>query len=107
MLFRAPSLEIFNVGSEESISIADLARRVVTTLDPQIDVKVAKRALEGNVLLQYVPSTAKGQAYAESATDGRHGRVDSPNGRMERLQIKVERKPLRKMPSLPGDGFKP
>jgi dTDP-glucose 4,6-dehydratase len=61
MLFRAPSLEIFNVGSEEAISIADLARRVVTTLDPQIDVKVAKRAPEGNVLLQYVPSTQKAQ----------------------------------------------
>jgi dTDP-glucose 4,6-dehydratase len=61
MLFRAPSLEIFNVGSEEAISIADLARRVITTLGSPVEVKVAKRALEGNARLQYVPSTQKAQ----------------------------------------------
>ena len=61
MLFRAPSLEIFNVGSEEAISIADLARRVVMTLGAQVDVRVAKQVMEGNVLVQYVPSTQKAQ----------------------------------------------
>jgi dTDP-glucose 4,6-dehydratase len=61
MLFRAPSLEIFNVGSEEAISIADLAHRVTATLNPNIDVAVAKRAPEGNIPLQYVPSTQKAQ----------------------------------------------
>jgi nucleoside-diphosphate-sugar epimerase len=61
MLFRAPSLEIFNVGSEEAISISDLAHRVVATLDPRLDVKIARRAPEGNIPLQYVPSTQKAQ----------------------------------------------
>jgi len=61
ILFRAPSLEIFNVGSEEAISIVDLAHRVTATLNPNIDVTVAKRAPEGNIPLQYVPSTQKAQ----------------------------------------------
>ncbi len=61
MLFRAPSLEVFNVGSEEAISISDLAHRVVATLDPRLEVKIARQAPEGNVPLQYVPSTQKAQ----------------------------------------------
>jgi nucleoside-diphosphate-sugar epimerase len=63
MLFRAPSLEIFNVGSEEAISIADLAHRVTATLDPSVNVTVAERAPDGSLPLQYVPSTQKAQRF--------------------------------------------
>ncbi|MGO4212886.1 hypothetical protein AB4Y89_09990 [Terriglobus sp. 2YAB30_2] len=53
--------EIFNLGSEEAISIVDLAHRVTATLNPSIDVTVAKRAPEGNIPLEYVPSVQKAQ----------------------------------------------
>jgi nucleoside-diphosphate-sugar epimerase len=61
ILFRAPSLEIFNVGSEEPISIVDLARKVVATLNSNVVVAVAKQAAEGSLLKQYVPSTRKAE----------------------------------------------
>ncbi len=59
LLFRAPSGETFNVGSEEAISIRDLAHRVTATLDPSIDVVVQERAPEGMAPSRYVPSTEK------------------------------------------------
>lgn len=61
MLFRAPSMQAFNVGSEESISIADLARTVAATLNPQLPVTIAKRPSPSQSPLQYVPSTQAAQ----------------------------------------------
>lgn len=61
MLFRAPSCEIFNLGSEDSISIADLAHRVVRLLSPETPVEIAKEAVPGAPRLMYVPSTQKAQ----------------------------------------------
>jgi nucleoside-diphosphate-sugar epimerase len=61
MLFRAPSLEVFNVGSEEAISIADLAHKVVALLDPNLTVEIAKQPPQGHMPIQYVPSTQKAQ----------------------------------------------
>jgi nucleoside-diphosphate-sugar epimerase len=61
MLFRAPSMEIFNLGSEDAISIADLAYRIVATLDPSTQVVIAKTPIEPQPRLQYVPSTQKAQ----------------------------------------------
>jgi dTDP-glucose 4,6-dehydratase len=61
MLFRAPSMQIFNLGSEDAISIADLARRVIAVLDPSTQITIAKQPVAGQPLLQYVPSTQKAQ----------------------------------------------
>jgi dTDP-glucose 4,6-dehydratase len=61
MLFRAPSMEIFNLGSEDAISIADVARRVVAVLDPSTQIVIAKQPVAGQPLLQYVPLTQKAQ----------------------------------------------
>jgi dTDP-glucose 4,6-dehydratase len=61
VLFRAPSAEVFNVGSEDAISIADLARKVIETLEPAAALHIAQPARPGDVLQQYVPSTQKAQ----------------------------------------------
>jgi nucleoside-diphosphate-sugar epimerase len=61
MLFRAPSMRAFNVGSEDSISIADLAHTVAATLNPQTTVTTAKQPTPRQPLLQYVPSTQSAQ----------------------------------------------
>ncbi len=59
LLFRAPSLLAFNVGSEEAINIAGLARTVASTLDPNVQVHIAKQPVEGVAPARYVPSTAR------------------------------------------------
>ncbi len=57
ILFSAPSMRAFNVGSEEAISIADLAHLVARTLNPQLRVHIAQQPAEGSSPLRYVPST--------------------------------------------------
>jgi hypothetical protein len=42
ILFRAPSIQAFNVGSEEAITIADLARTITAILNPALKIEVAK-----------------------------------------------------------------
>ncbi|MGI4756711.1 MAG: NAD-dependent epimerase/dehydratase family protein [Janthinobacterium lividum] len=59
MLFRAPTLEVFNVGSEDAISIADLAKRLIATLGSPASLHIAQQAKLGAALQQYVPSTEK------------------------------------------------
>jgi nucleoside-diphosphate-sugar epimerase len=61
ILFKAPSLEPFNVGSEEAISIADLAYLTAATLNPQLKVHIAEQPIEGSSPLRYVPSTQRAQ----------------------------------------------
>jgi dTDP-glucose 4,6-dehydratase len=61
MLFRAPSMEAFNVGSEEAVSIAELARTVVGTLGLETPIRVAQQPLAGVPVRQYVPSVRKAE----------------------------------------------
>ena len=62
MLFRAPSLSAFNVGSEHEISIAALAHRVVATLRPGTPIEIVKAPARLTASPhRYVPSTAKAQ----------------------------------------------
>ena len=61
MLFRAPSMQAFNVGSAQAISIRDLAHAVVEALAVDVEVRVAKLPMEGVPLQQYVPSTERAQ----------------------------------------------
>ncbi|HUZ04204.1 MAG TPA: NAD(P)-dependent oxidoreductase, partial [Acidobacteriaceae bacterium] len=56
MLFRAPSGVAFNVGSEEAVSIRELAGIATEAIDPSISVEVAQAPRSGSPLLQYVPS---------------------------------------------------
>lgn len=61
ILFNAPSMQAFNVGSEEAISIEDLARLTARTLNPECRVRIAQRPVEGASPLRYVPSTQRAQ----------------------------------------------
>lgn len=61
MLFRAPALEPFNVGSEQAVSILELAQAVNAALGSKAGVRVAQKAVEGAPARQYVPDTAKAQ----------------------------------------------
>ena len=56
ILFEAPSLVPFNVGSAHDLSIFELAQEVVSSLNPAVEVQVAKSALPGVAAERYVPS---------------------------------------------------
>ncbi|HEX4021815.1 MAG TPA: NAD(P)-dependent oxidoreductase [Acidobacteriaceae bacterium] len=56
MLFRAPSGVAFNVGSDEAVSIRQLASAVAEIIHPAIEIQVAQEPAPGAPLLQYVPS---------------------------------------------------
>jgi dTDP-glucose 4,6-dehydratase len=59
LLLCAPAGEAYNVGSEEAISIADLARAVVEALGVSSEIQIAREVVPGVPCEQYVPSTAK------------------------------------------------
>lgn len=59
MLLRAPAFEAFNVGSEQALSILDLARTVVAACGSSAEIRVAQKPEPGAPLRQYVPSTRK------------------------------------------------
>jgi dTDP-glucose 4,6-dehydratase len=54
-------LEAFNVGSDESISILELAQKVVIALGSTATVKVGQLPIAGEPVKQYVPNTEKAQ----------------------------------------------
>jgi nucleoside-diphosphate-sugar epimerase len=55
MLFRAPALVPFNVGSAHDVSIRELAETVATILRPQTEIRVAQKPATGVAPLRYVP----------------------------------------------------
>lgn len=65
LLFRAPSLRPFNLGSEHPVSIADLARIVAQivapTLAPALEIHTAQPPASG-LPPHYLPSTARAQS---------------------------------------------
>ena len=61
ILFSAPPMQAFNVGSEEAISIASLAHLTASTLTPQLRIHIAQQPIEGSSPLRYVPSTQRAQ----------------------------------------------
>jgi nucleoside-diphosphate-sugar epimerase len=56
ILFRAPSLVPFNVGSARDLSILELARAIAATLNPHAVIQVAKQPISGTAPARYVPS---------------------------------------------------
>jgi len=56
MLFRAPPLVPFNVGSAWDVSILELARVVAGSLGAETEIRVAKTAAVGADVARYVPS---------------------------------------------------
>jgi dTDP-glucose 4,6-dehydratase len=59
ILFKGESRRAYNVGSEETWSIASLAREVAAALPPEVDVQIAAAPTPGAPVHRYVPSTAR------------------------------------------------
>jgi dTDP-glucose 4,6-dehydratase len=59
ILFKGKSCYPYNVGSEESISITELARCVAGVFDKKMNVEIAKIPDPDNPIEQYVPSTER------------------------------------------------
>ncbi|MGC2246641.1 MAG: NAD(P)-dependent oxidoreductase [Terriglobales bacterium] len=59
MLFRGRSGCAYNVGSEDALNVAALAREVATALPPERQVTVASSPIAGATIHRYVPSTAR------------------------------------------------
>ena len=59
MLFKAPSMRAYNVGSEHAVSIAELARTAALMRNPKLDVSIGRSQEPGKAPAQYVPSTQR------------------------------------------------
>jgi dTDP-glucose 4,6-dehydratase len=52
---------VLNVGSSEAVSIHDLAKEVVSELNPRLPIEVAKRPVDGATAERYVPSVQQAE----------------------------------------------
>jgi nucleoside-diphosphate-sugar epimerase len=59
ILFKGQSCRAYNVGSEDALNIATLARAVADALPPAVDVNIASTAMPGGPVHRYVPCTAR------------------------------------------------
>jgi nucleoside-diphosphate-sugar epimerase len=59
ILFRGQTARPYNVGSAESLTIADLAERVSHVFTPQVEVQIAKVAQSGQPTERYVPDVTR------------------------------------------------
>ena len=59
ILFSAPSMRAYNVGSEDAVSIADLARIAAGLAQPALEVSVAQVPTPGKAPARYVPATER------------------------------------------------
>lgn len=61
ILFKAPAMEAFNVGSDRAISILELADTVARTIGSTANVRIAQRTISGGGGQQYVPNIRKAE----------------------------------------------
>jgi dTDP-glucose 4,6-dehydratase len=59
ILFKGQSRRAYNVGSEEALNIATLAREVAAALPPAVDVDIASTPTPVGSVHRYVPCTAR------------------------------------------------
>jgi nucleoside-diphosphate-sugar epimerase len=62
ILFKGQSCRAYNVGSEDALNIATIAREVADALPPAVDVNIACAATPGGAVHRYVPCTARARA---------------------------------------------
>ena len=68
ILFRGESCQPYNVGSEESITIADLANRVGQCFEKPMEVRITKAPVPGKLPERYVLSTKRAALLGLTAT---------------------------------------
>ena len=61
ILFRGESSRAYNVGSEEAISIAELASLIAASASPRMPINIAEKRIPGALEARYVPSTQRAQ----------------------------------------------
>ena len=61
MLATAPADRVYNVGSDESVSIAELARITATALSPELPFQIDGTPTPGVPPTTYVPDIARAQ----------------------------------------------
>jgi nucleoside-diphosphate-sugar epimerase len=61
ILFKGESCRPYNVGSEEALTIAELAHTVAQAFTPPVDVQIAKTAAPGQPAERYVPSVQRAE----------------------------------------------
>ncbi|MHB0913512.1 MAG: NAD-dependent epimerase/dehydratase family protein [Armatimonadota bacterium] len=61
ILMRGRSCRPYNVGSERSLTIAEVANTVANAFQPPLEVVIAKEAVPGKPAARYVPSTQNAQ----------------------------------------------
>jgi len=61
ILLKGENRRPYNVGSEQSITIADLAQEVSRGFDPPVPVHIARTPVIGQPIEQYVPSTKRAE----------------------------------------------
>jgi dTDP-glucose 4,6-dehydratase len=59
ILFKGQSCRAYNVGSEEALNIATLARTVAGVLPPESEIYIAAQANPDALVHRYVPSTVR------------------------------------------------
>jgi len=62
ILFRAPSLRAYNVGSEDEVTIRQLAETIQAVVNPAIAVEVAQTPDPNRIPDRYVPSTSRARS---------------------------------------------
>lgn len=61
ILFKGDSSRPYNVGSEEDVSVEELAHKVAENFETKIDINVAKSPTPGSIPDKQVPSTQRAQ----------------------------------------------
>jgi nucleoside-diphosphate-sugar epimerase len=59
ILFRGETCRSYNIGSEQDMTIVELAHRVAASFHPTIQVQIAKKPELGQAAERYVPSTQR------------------------------------------------
>ena len=62
ILFKGEAYRPYNVGSEEALTIAELAQTVAQAFSPPVQVKIARSAVPNRPAERYVPSTQRAQS---------------------------------------------
>ena len=62
VLLEAPVGRAYNIGSEEPISILELAHRVAAVLDRSIEIRVDSAPVQGRLPARYVPDISRSKA---------------------------------------------